>query len=107
MPRVKDDPETKEMMRGIGARLWALRMAHEDMTEEKFAARIGVKQPSFHKWQAGMQFPNPVAMKKLCIRYNVDFNYIYLGSFSGLAGDLAVKLHQILARRLSGTESTG
>jgi len=91
MPRVKDDAATHNYKIDIGERLRALR-EHLGMTQAVFAAQIAVNQEIYHKWEYGKIFPNPVKMLALCLRYNVDFNYLYLGTFRGLPSDLEAAL---------------
>jgi transcriptional regulator with XRE-family HTH domain len=99
MSRDKNDENLKGFRRAIGARLGALREMHE-MQQGQFAAQIGVLQSSYAKWELGMQFPNEGAMLQLCVKYQVDFNYIYMGTFGGVDGERALKLVPLIKRRL-------
>lgn len=95
MPRLKDDEAARNYKIAIGDRLHALRDVY-GMSQAQFAEQISTNQETYHKWESGKIFPNPVTMMILCARYRVDFNYIYMGNFNILSDDKKEKVEAML-----------
>lgn len=48
----------------IGKLIWHLRQEME-LTQEKFAAKLGVTFPTLNRWEKGRATPSPLAMEKI------------------------------------------
>lgn len=98
MATSKEKYESKQFCEEIGIRLWALRTYHE-MNQVSFAKALKVKQSAYSKWENGHAFPSEFKVKFICKLYNVDFNYIYGGAYTGIPKTIAVKLHHFTVER--------
>lgn len=84
-------PEMMQMRRAIGIRLEAVR-SYFGLSQEDVGKALGIGQSGYQRWEAGRCWPNPYLILQFCAKLNVDFNFIYAGSLSGLPVHLAAGL---------------
>jgi transcriptional regulator with XRE-family HTH domain len=85
---------TNNFPREVGARLRLLRLAI-GLPAGRLAAEIGVLPPRWSQWEHGRHPPDIRAMVRLCRRYRVTLDYIYLGDESGLPRRLLDAIHDV------------
>jgi transcriptional regulator with XRE-family HTH domain len=103
MTRAYDAESVADYKKDVGKRLRALREV-SGLKQRAFASGFGKEQNTYQKWESGGNFPDPMAVLGICKRYGVDFNYVFLGDFDGLGGNLAAKLAQKLSSTAPRTE---
>lgn len=86
-----ETPEMEAMRRSIGARLEAVR-AYWDLRQADVGNVLGIGQTGYHRWEGGRTWPNPYLLLMFCARFDVDFNFLYAGSMSGLRPEMAAQL---------------
>ena len=67
----------------IGARLRLIRRI-TDKTQDQFAADAHLSRTQYNQWETGQKMPSLDGATLLCIAYDLDFNYIFHGDYSGL-----------------------
>ncbi len=93
MPR---KPPASEVNEQAGRRLHAIRVAvckEMDLTQEQFAAQIGVSRPALGNWEAG-RLPDPRAMVRLHAWLGIGLDCIYLGDLRGVPYGWAVRIQK-------------
>lgn len=62
------------------------------LTQVQAAAVMGVSKHVLRNWLAGENPIGAYSLHRLCLRYGVDFNYVYLGDPARLPHELAQKI---------------
>lgn len=86
-----DTPEMALLRKAIGLRLEAVR-TYFDLRQEDVGNMLGIDRTGYQRWEAGRTWPNPYLLLQFCAKFNVDFNFIYSGSLSGLPLHFAAAL---------------
>lgn len=95
----KTDDEAKHFRLEIGARLWALRKFH-GMSQRTFSESINLRISVYSKWELGYTFPSEINVRDICNVYDIDFNYIYGGVYSGIKENTATILHALIWKKI-------
>jgi DNA-binding XRE family transcriptional regulator len=81
--------------REVGARLRLVRRALRS-TAALLAAELGVTGPRWSHWENGRHLADVRIMVRLCRRYGVTLDYLYLGDESGLPRRLFDAIRQLI-----------
>jgi transcriptional regulator with XRE-family HTH domain len=101
--RKADSPFNQRFRRQVGARIWALRTVKE-MSGTDFGKAVGATHGAVSKWENGHEFPTVTAVAQMCVKYHVDFNYIFGGTFDCFKGEMAATLLPLIAQKFAETE---
>jgi transcriptional regulator with XRE-family HTH domain len=80
-----------EPMAGIGERLRLTREALE-LKPGEFAGGAGIAKSTYSQWESGTRLPDLQFAMRLCDRYGLTLDWIYLGHLACLPYALAVKI---------------
>lgn len=73
----------------LGQRIKTLRK-HQDLTQQEFAARLGVTQPTVHRWEKGAFEPDPDTLKVLSEMAGVTVSEFRYGPGGGVRRMVAI-----------------
>jgi len=79
----------------IGARLRVSRKA-VGVSPTELCRELGIRRSTYSMNEVGSNLPNVYDMIRLCARYGLTLDWIYLGDMSGVKSDLASKIMQTL-----------
>lgn len=68
----------------IAARLEALRKSQSDLNQKDWAEKHGFSQTQYNNWEKGLRRIPVDEAEKLCARYGLTLDFIYLGRRDGL-----------------------
>jgi transcriptional regulator with XRE-family HTH domain len=88
MGRPKAPVGASEFQRSAGQRLTWLRETAE-MTQDELAQLLGVSQDAISRWENGSRMLSPYYAMIIGARFQVSFDYLYLGLLRGVHPDLA------------------
>jgi transcriptional regulator with XRE-family HTH domain len=73
----------------LGQRIKTLRK-QQDLTQQEFAARLGVTQPTVHRWEKGAFEPDPLTLKVLSDMASISVSEFRYGPGGGVRRIIAV-----------------
>lgn len=62
------------------------------LTQEEFAADLGVSRTVLENWESGDNCPRPAAVQRVRVKHNITHDWIYAGSAYLLPDDMKEKL---------------
>ena len=67
------------------------------LTQQEVADELGISREVYTKWENGYWCPNLVGLTRFSAKYDVDFNYLFHGSFQSFRdGERVAKLVRML-----------
>lgn len=83
-----DPDDTGDLGRDVARRMARTRRAL-GLDQEQFGEGAGLSQPRYNQYETGRRLLTLAAAMKLCQRYNLTLDWIYMGDPSGLPKRLA------------------
>ena len=85
-------PESEsQWRREVGIRLRLTRLA-VGLSQNQLAKVVGTTREAVSNWERGERLADTFGMVKFCSGWRVPLDWIYMGSMSGLPGDVARKM---------------
>ena len=97
---LQSEREALRSPRSIGERLMLTRNVF-GMTQTEFGKGAGIKKSTYNQYEKGKERPSLDEAIKLCDKYGITLDWIYLGDSRGLSPDLRAAIEAMQRARLA------